>query len=181
VRALFVVTVPTRALCILSVRFEIRFSVAVVEHVVLAGHVENFPGVSVLQDLVDVVELFRFGEVDVAGMQHELGLRGQAIDLVDRSFQGTDDICVCRCVEARVVVADLNESEIARFGLPPNNLSGSLGNRDAAAHGPHQSSARPRHALEKPSAGRRHRRAHLQVSERALDSYTLLSFVVLAG
>ena len=63
-------------------------------------------------ELVGIVELVRLREMgDVAGVDHEGGLRRHRFDLGDGFAQRAERVGVGRLVEADVAVADLKEGE----------------------------------------------------------------------
>src|SRR5271165_1215459 len=90
---------------------------------------------------------------DIAGMQHEFRGPRQSINLVHRRLQGRRHIRVGRLVETHVTVADLNKAEVSAMAGVSIGVPGEcLRNRNAAAHGPDQSSAGPSHALQKSAS-----------------------------
>ncbi len=99
------------ALGSLAVAVEVGPALALVEHVVLARHMEGVePGF--LQDLVGVVELLRLGQLgDVAGMDDEVGLARQGRDLGHRLAERDAGVGIGVLVEADVAVGDLQEGE----------------------------------------------------------------------
>src|SRR5580692_10668549 len=90
---------------------------------------------------------------DVAGVQQEVWLVRQPIDLAHCRLQGHDHVWISRLVESHVAIADLHEAEITRFVSVPNCVLGEgPRNRDAAAQSPNQASACPCHTLQKTAA-----------------------------
>jgi hypothetical protein len=77
---------------------------------VFAGDKEDVSGGGRLEQLVDGVELARFGKMaDVAGVQHKFRLRRQRIDLVDYGLECPHHVGISRLVESHVTVADLDK------------------------------------------------------------------------
>ena len=54
---------------------------------------------------------------EVASVENQIRLPDGCIDLVHRHLQGAGNIDVCRCVDADVTVADLNERKVGGFSL----------------------------------------------------------------
>ena len=86
----------------------------------------------------------------VAGVNDEIGLVGQPVDLIDGRLKRAGDIRVGWLGETDMAVADLHEVELALRGL--HFLAKSLGTDHAAANGPGHARSRPSHALEKSPA-----------------------------
>ena len=91
--------------------FEVELAV-VAGKVVLAGDSEQVALAQRLQVLRQQVELGGLGEVrQVAGVEDQVGGRGQGVDLGDGRLQRRDHVGVSGLVEADVSVADLHEAE----------------------------------------------------------------------
>src|SRR5581483_5151806 len=103
------------------------------------------------EHLIQIVELRRFGIVaEVTGMNQELRLIRQRIDLVHGRLEGRNHIRIGWLVEADVSVADLNEVELSPSVLFV--LAECPGAQNTATHGPDDSRAGPSHAFQKPPA-----------------------------
>src|SRR5205814_4582684 len=113
VRALMIEARPAVAFCSLAETFEILFAV-VVQDIVLARDVEDAARLTILQNLLQRVELLWLGEMrQVAGVENEIRRRRQRVDLGHRFLQGAEHILVSLLVETNVAVADLHEGEIS--------------------------------------------------------------------
>ncbi len=89
---------------------------------------------------------------DVAGVQQEVGLAGQRVDLVDGQLEGAGDVLIGGLVEADVAVADLDEAELRcafRHRLLAARRSEELRGGHASGNGPYQAGSGPGHAAEK--------------------------------
>src|ERR1700722_17985166 len=84
---------------------------------------------------------------DVAGMDHEGRLLRQCVDLGDGLFECAERIRIGRLVETDMAVADLQESETARF-LRDRLAHDAERVRHAAGNGPQNTGAGPGHAFE---------------------------------
>jgi hypothetical protein len=149
VHAAMVEAVPARALGSLAVAVEEGLARALVQHVVLARHVEHGEA-GFLEDLVGVVELLVARQLgDVAGVDDEVRLDRQGQDLAHGLAEGGLRVGVGRLVEADVAVADLQEREA--LGGPVGRGRGLVEADRAgqpAAHREQRARAGPGHALE---------------------------------
>src|SRR5262249_37826026 len=113
--SMLVKTVPARAFGALSVSLA-ELLALVIQNIVFAWDEEHLFACA-LQDLVHIVELLRLRQVaDISGVQQELRLYRQRLDLVDGGLQRPGDIRVCSFVEPHVTVADLDESQFTWCG-----------------------------------------------------------------
>ncbi len=118
----------------------------------LAGNEEDLLWFGAHQHLVQRVEFGGLrGVAEVAGVNDEVGLLRQGVDLVDGGLQGGGDIGVRGLAEAHVAVADLDEVEFSLRGMLPALAEG-LRREDAAAHGPEDSGSGPGHAFQEAAA-----------------------------
>jgi hypothetical protein len=123
-----------------------------IDKVVLAGDVVHIER-RFADELVGIVELVRLREMgDVAGVDHERGLRRHRFDLGDGFAQRAERVGVGRLVEADVAVADLEEGEGWSLG-GEHLVEQAQGFRHAARQGPQHASPGPDHALEGAPAG----------------------------
>ena len=112
-RALLIEAVPAVPLRLLAEALVEHLPV-VVEHIVLAGNVEDFLGLETLERLRQRVELFRLRQLrQIAGVQHECRRCGQRVHLGNRRAQRRGNVRVCVLVESDVAVADLHEAQVA--------------------------------------------------------------------
>jgi len=111
VDAVLIKAVPTCTFRPLAVALQVGFAAALVDHVVLARHIECCQS-GCLDRLIGVVELHVLRQVgNVAGMKHKGRLDPHRLDLGDSLLQSGERIWVHRLVEADVAVADLQEGE----------------------------------------------------------------------
>src|SRR4029077_12243286 len=102
VYAVLVEAVPAAPLGVLAVALEVSLARALIDDVVLAGHIVHVK-TRAADDLIGIIELLCLGEMgDVTGMEHERGFRGQSVHPPDGLFQGVDGVRVCGLVEADV-------------------------------------------------------------------------------
>src|SRR5579863_6550254 len=87
---------------------------------------------------------------DVAGVNEEGRLDGQAVDPGDCGLQRADDIRVGLLVKADVAVADLDEVQLSGpgFGVVASRLAAGY----TSAHAPENSRAGPGHAVQETAA-----------------------------
>jgi hypothetical protein len=90
----------------------------VVQDVVLAGNEMDGSGLQSAQELLGGVEFGRFRQMaDVAGVDDEIGLPGQPVDLGDGGLQGPGAVGIGLLGKADVAVADLHEGHRAVSSL----------------------------------------------------------------
>lgn len=88
--------------------------------IVLTGNEKQIFGRRGSENLVDGVELCRFRQMaDVAGVEYELGRRGQSIDFVDSGLQCSDHVWIRGLIESHVAVADLDKAKFSLGGMIP--------------------------------------------------------------
>src|SRR5208283_1255129 len=98
--ALMIEAVPARPLASLAEAFEILLPV-VGGHVVLSGNIKNLLWPGTLEHLGNGVELARFRKMaEVAGVNDQIGLNRQGVDLVNGGLQGCRNIVVGGLIEA---------------------------------------------------------------------------------
>ena len=79
----------------------------------------------------------------VAGVNDEVGLLRQAVDLVDGCIKSANDVWIRRLVKAHVTIADLDEVKFSLLGL--HLLAESPRTQDAAANRPDYAGSSPSH------------------------------------
>ena len=114
---LVIEAVPAGAFGVFAVAFQVEFAI-VDRCIVLAGDEEDLLRLRGLQHLVERVVFAGFGRVaEIAGVNDEVGLLRERVDLGDGGFESGGDIGVGGLVEAHVGVADLDEMEFAACGF----------------------------------------------------------------
>src|ERR1700751_1180907 len=91
---------------------------------------------------------------DIARVDDERGLLGEAVDDVDRAVERADDVRICLLVEADVAVADLHEERLSESRSAPL-VSGRHREIDRSKHAPGEgeecAGAAKSEALERPA------------------------------
>jgi hypothetical protein len=117
---------------------------------VLARDIVDLLRFGACQDLIHRVELSRLGVVrQIAGVNNEVRLILECIDLVDGRLKRSCDILIGRLIEADVAVADLNEMEFVHGSF--SVLTECLLEPRSHHYGPNYAGTGPRHALQKVS------------------------------
>jgi len=79
---------------------------------VLARNIKGLARLCALEHLLGGIELSWLGGVrDVTGVQQQIGLAGQRVDLVDGQLECAGHILIGRLAEADVAVTDLDKAE----------------------------------------------------------------------
>ncbi len=148
VDALMVEAEPAVAGRALAVAIEEGLAVPVVQHVVLARHVEGLQP-RLAQDLIGVVELVVPRQLaDVAGVDDEVGRLRQRPDLGDGLAVGDPGVRIGRLGEADVAVGHLHEVEAGALRRLRQRLVQADRRQHPAADAPHRSRARPSQAAQ---------------------------------
>src|SRR6266513_341096 len=97
---------------VLQVSFTVKFS-AIVEHIMLPGHVENVLGPAALENLIECVELLQLRQLgDISRVDKERRWSGHRVNAIERDLEGRGDILVRLFIEADVAVTDLQKTKI---------------------------------------------------------------------
>src|SRR5215470_5407467 len=109
--ALVVEAVPAGSLRSLAEPFEVLLA-AIAGEIMLAGHVENLFLFQAAEYLLHFIEFSGLGKMrQVAGVDDEVGLMVECVDLIYGGLKSGGDIRIRCPLESDMAVADLNERE----------------------------------------------------------------------
>ena len=96
----------------LQIAFTVKLS-AIVEHIVLPGHVEDVLGPAALENLIERVELFRLRQLgNIARVNQERRRSRHRVDAIECNLERLSDILVRFLAKADVTVTDLEKAKI---------------------------------------------------------------------
>src|SRR2546426_508244 len=120
--------------------------------VVLAGDVEDPPGLDALEAFRDGVEgSGLLGVTEIPRVEDEGRGRVYHVDLGDRIVEGRQDVWIGVALEADVAIADLDKPEVPGGTLTCRRLGEGARREDAPGHGPDEPRPDPGHALKEPA------------------------------
>src|SRR4030095_9151175 len=116
--AVLIETVPTGTFGfdLLKVSFAVEFS-SIVEHIMLAGNIENVSGSAALKYFIEGVELLRLRQLrDISCVNQERRRGRHRVNAIESNLKCLGNILVRVLVKPDMAVADLQKAEIGSLG-----------------------------------------------------------------